>query len=113
MHLLNLAISGAGMLFIEGMAVLPEGRITPNDLGLWDDQSEAAFRPVMAAIRKYSNIPVTLQIAHAGRKGSSHLPWNGGAQSPISDGGWETPAPSARPHKAGEMPAAGALGATV
>src|SRR6516225_11982467 len=60
-HLGHLALSGAGILFIEATAVEPDGRITPGDLGLWDDATEAALRPVMAAIRQYSKIPVTMQ----------------------------------------------------
>lgn len=101
-HLSNLALSGAGMLCIEGTAVEPEGRITPSDLALWDDRTEAAFRPVLAAVRKYSKIAVTIQLAHAGRKGSSRVPWEGGAQILLSEGGWLTDAPSALAHKQGE-----------
>ena len=101
-HLGTLALSGASMLCIEGTAVEPGGRITPGDLGLWNDKTEAAFRPVLAAVRKYSNIAVTLQLAHAGRKGSSRVPWEGGKQIPLSDGGWLTDAPSAVEHKEGE-----------
>jgi NADPH2 dehydrogenase len=102
MHLLTLAVSGAGLLCVEGTAVEPIGRITPGDLGLWDDATEAAFKPILAAIRKYSNIAVAIQLAHAGRKGSSHVPWNGGALIASTDGGWQTVAPSAIPHKEGE-----------
>ncbi|MEJ1976975.1 MAG: hypothetical protein WDN49_13570 [Acetobacteraceae bacterium] len=101
-HLCTLALSGAGMLCIEGTAVEPEGRITPGDLGLWDDRTEAAFQPVLAAMRKYSNIAVAIQLGHAGRKSSSHVPWKSGAQIPLSDGGWLTDAPSALAHKQGE-----------
>jgi 2,4-dienoyl-CoA reductase-like NADH-dependent reductase (Old Yellow Enzyme family) len=103
-HLGQLAVSGAGMLCIESTAVEPAGRITPGDLGLWDDDTEAALRIVFAAIRKYSKIAVTLQLAHAGRKASSYEPWNGGQLIPLSDGGWETYAPSAVAHKEGETP---------
>ncbi|KND61485.1 NADH:flavin oxidoreductase, Old Yellow Enzyme family [Candidatus Burkholderia verschuerenii] len=103
-HLGSLALSGAGMLFIEATAVEPDGRITPADLGLWDDVTENALRPVMAAIRKYSKIPVTMQLAHAGRKASSHAPWDGGQLISVADGGWMTHAPSAVPHKPEETP---------
>jgi 2,4-dienoyl-CoA reductase-like NADH-dependent reductase (Old Yellow Enzyme family) len=102
MHIGTLAISGAGMVCIEATAVEPDGRITPGDLGLWDDATEAAFRPVLAAVRKYSKIAVTIQLAHAGRKGSSRVPWEGGQQIPLSDGGWLTCAPSALEHSEGE-----------
>jgi NADPH2 dehydrogenase len=101
-HLSNLALSGAGMLCIEGTAVEPEGRITPGCLGLWDDRTEAALRPVLAAVCEHSKIAVTIQLAQAGRKGSSRVPWEGGAQIPLSEGGWLTDAPSALSHKAGE-----------
>jgi 2,4-dienoyl-CoA reductase-like NADH-dependent reductase (Old Yellow Enzyme family) len=102
MHIGTLAISGAGMLCIEATAVEPDGRITPGDLGLWDDATEAAFRPVLAAVRKYSKIAVTIQLSHAGRKGSSRVPWEGGQQIPLSVGGWLTDAPSALEHSEGE-----------
>jgi 2,4-dienoyl-CoA reductase-like NADH-dependent reductase (Old Yellow Enzyme family) len=101
-HLGSLAVSGAGMLCTEGTAVEPAGRITPGDLGLWDDKTETAFRPVLSAIRQYSRVPVTIQLAHAGRKGSSAAPWEGGEQISSSEGGWQTDAPSAMEHKAGE-----------
>lgn len=104
-HLGSLALSGAGMLFIEATAVEPDDRITPADLGLWNDATENALRPVMAAIRKYSNIPVTMQLAHAGRKASSHTPWDGGQLISVADGGWVTHAlPSPIPHKPDETP---------
>ena len=103
-HLGHMALSGAGMLCIEATAVEPEGRITPGCLGLWDDGTEAALRPVMAAIRQYSKIPVAMQIAHAGRKASSHLPWDGGQLIPPSQGGWVPFAPSAVEQKSGEAP---------
>jgi 2,4-dienoyl-CoA reductase-like NADH-dependent reductase (Old Yellow Enzyme family) len=101
-HLGSLALSGAGMLFIEATAVEPDGRITASDLGLWDDATEAALKPVLAAIRQYSKIPVTMQLAHAGRKASSQLPWEGGQLIPLSQGGWAPWAPSAVAYKEGE-----------
>ncbi len=98
MHLGQLAISGAGALTIEAAAVLPEGRITDADVGLYDDASEAAIARVVAAIRQWSDIPVAIQLAHAGRKASTAKPWQGGAQiAPGAKGGWQTVAPSALP----------------
>src|SRR5258707_8518791 len=73
-HLGTLALSGAGMLCIEATSVEAIGRITPRDLGLYDDATEAALKPVLSAIRKHARIPVTMQLAHAGRKGSSREP---------------------------------------
>ena len=103
-HLGSLALSGAGMLMIEATAVEPDGRITPGDMGLYNDRTEAALRPVLAAIRKHSKIAVAIQLAHAGRKASCHVPWEGGEQLPLSNGGWRTHAPSALPQRPGEMP---------
>jgi 2,4-dienoyl-CoA reductase-like NADH-dependent reductase (Old Yellow Enzyme family) len=102
MHLGNLSLSGAGMLCIEATAVEPEGRITAGDLGLYDDATEAALRPILAAIRKHSKVAVTMQIAHAGRKASSELPWEGGQLISPEKGGWLPSAPSAVPQKEGE-----------
>ncbi|KAF1027469.1 MAG: NADPH dehydrogenase [Burkholderia plantarii] len=101
-HLGQLALSGAGMLCIEATAVEPDGRITPGDLGLWDDATEPALEPVIAAIRRHAPIRIAMQLGHAGRKASSHVPWDGGALIEVADGGWLPHAPSAVPHKDGE-----------
>jgi 2,4-dienoyl-CoA reductase-like NADH-dependent reductase (Old Yellow Enzyme family) len=103
-HLGSLALSGAGMLCIEATAVEADGRISPADLGLYDDATEAALQPVMAVIRKHSKIAVTMQLAHAGRKASTHVPWQGGLQIPVSEGGWATDSSSALPQRPGEVP---------
>ena len=103
MHLGHLALSGAGLMIIEASAVSPEGRITPADLGIYSDEDEAALARVLKAVRTYSPIKVAIQLAHAGRKASTHLPWEGGAQIPPGEpGGWQTLAPSPVPHAAGE-----------
>jgi len=102
-HLGHLALSGAGMLCLEATAVEAQGRITPGDLGLWNDATEAALVPVLAAIRQHAPIPVVVQLAHAGRKASSRAPWLGGQQIPESEGGWLGLAPSAVPIKDGEV----------
>ena len=104
MHLGNMAMSGASLLVIEATAVEPEGRITHGDLGLWDDETEAALKPALAAIRRHTKTAVALQLAHAGRKASSHLPWHGGQLLPVSEGGWRPFAPSAVAYKDGEAP---------
>lgn len=108
-HLGHLALSGAGMLCLEATAVEPEGRISPRDLGLYNDATEAALKPVLAFIREHSPIPVAVQLGHAGRKASVRAPFEGGALIPIEDGGWITHAPSALPFKDGER-APAALG---
>src|ERR1700687_4555201 len=101
-HINSLALSGAAMFCIEATHVEAIGRITPGCLGLWNDATEAALKPILASVRKRSKTAVAMQLAHAGRKGSSHVPWNGGQQIPLSEGGWLTEAPSAVPHKEGE-----------
>jgi len=101
-HLGHLALSGAGMLMLEATAVVPEGRISPNDLGLWSDAHAAALAPVVHSIRKHAPIKLAIQLGHAGRKASSAVPWEGGANIAPGEGGWQTVAPSAVPHAAGE-----------
>lgn len=97
MHYGNLSHSGAGLLILEATAVLPEGRISPADLGLWSDVTGNALRRVLAGIRRYSRMPLAIQLAHAGRKASNRVPWAGSGQLPASEGGWQTVAPSALP----------------
>lgn len=104
-HLGDLALSGAGMLTVEATAVLPEGRITHADIGLYSDACEAAFARTLESVRRWSEMPVAIQLAHAGRKASSDLPWQGGGQIAPGDArGWQTVAPSALPFAAGDNP---------
>lgn len=110
MHLGSMALSGAGLVCIEATAVEPDGRITAGDLGLYDDATEAALASVLAAVRRTSKAAIAMQIAHAGRKASSAVPWAGGQFIALDKGGWLADAPSAVPHKAGE-PAPRALDA--
>lgn len=101
-HLGHLALSGAGLMILEATAVSPEGRISPFDLGLYSDDDEAALSRVLAAIREFSPIALAVQLSHAGRKGSTRPPWEGGAQIAPSDPmGWRTLAPSAVAHAEG------------
>ena len=102
MHLGQLAISGAGLLIIEATAVEAIGRITPGCLGLYCDANEAALAQVLAGVRRYSSVPIAIQLAHAGRKGSSEVPWRGGSLIAPQDGGWRPVAPSALAHAQGE-----------
>ena len=100
-HLGQLALASAGMLMLEATAVEPDGRITPGCLGLWDDATEAALAGVVGTLRGLNpraHVPLALQLGHAGRKGSSRRPWDGGQQIPVAEGGWRTVAPSAVPH---------------
>ncbi|MFT9089267.1 MAG: NADH:flavin oxidoreductase/NADH oxidase, partial [Acetobacter okinawensis] len=73
-HYASLARGGAGLVTLEATAVSPEGRITPNCLGLWNDTQAQAFAPIVASIRKTGATP-GIQIAHAGRKASANIPW--------------------------------------
>lgn len=103
-HLGGLALSGAGLLIIEATAVSPEGRISPDDLGLWSEANEAALKKVLDSVRRYSPIPVAIQLAHAGRKASTQAPWDGGKFIQQEQGGWLTLAPSALPYDAHDTP---------
>jgi NADH:flavin oxidoreductases, Old Yellow Enzyme family len=95
-HLGHLALSGAGLLTIEATAVRPQGRITYRDVGLYSDACEAAMRRTIESIRRWSDMPIAIQLAHAGRKASTDVPWRGGAQFPPDHPhGWRTEAPSA------------------
>lgn len=94
-HLGQLAFSGAGLLILEATAVEPAGRISPGDLGLWDDETENALRAVVEDIRAWSPIRLGIQLGHAGRKASCAAPWQGGHQLALNQGGWQTVAPSA------------------
>jgi len=101
-HLGQLAQSGAGLLILEATAVSPTARISPHDLGLYSDANEAGLARVLSAVRAQSPMPIAMQIAHAGRKASVHVPWEGGAQiGPGQPGGWKTEAPSALPFSPG------------
>ena len=98
MHWGNLFNSGAAMFTIEATAVLPEGRITPACLGLWDDRTEARLADNLQRARKLApTTTVCIQLAHAGRKASSAVPWQGGQLLDAAHGGWQTYGPSALP----------------
>ncbi|OLP46687.1 NADH:flavin oxidoreductase/NADH oxidase [Rhizobium oryziradicis] len=100
MHLGTLAASGAGILTLEATAVSPEGRISYADVGLYSDACEAAMNKTLDAIRTWSDMPIAIQLGHAGRKASSQVPWKGGAQIPPGSAqSWQTVAPSAVPFK--------------
>ena len=105
-HLGQLALSGAGLLIIEATAVEAIGRITPGCLGLYSDACEQALGQVLASLRRHSTMPVAIQLAHAGRKASSEVPWCGGALIAPEHGGWLPAAPSALPHAEHEAPPA-------
>ena len=94
-HLAQFAAGGAGLVIAEATAVSPEARISPDDVGLWNDAQVEAWTPIVAAIRARGAVP-GVQLGHAGRKASTTSPLTGGRGSvPTEDGGWETVAPSA------------------
>lgn len=106
-HWGTLAGSGAALLLIEATAVAPEGRITYGDLGLYSDANERALGAALDGVRACSDMPIGIQLGHAGRKASCEVPWRGGHQiAPTDIGGWQTVAPSAVPvHERDHAPA--------
>jgi 2,4-dienoyl-CoA reductase-like NADH-dependent reductase (Old Yellow Enzyme family) len=94
-HLGQLSLGGAALLFVEATGVEAIGRITPGCLGLYSDANERALGHVVAAVRKYSPVALGIQLAHAGRKASSEVPWRGGQLIPLDRGGWQPVGPSA------------------
>jgi 2,4-dienoyl-CoA reductase-like NADH-dependent reductase (Old Yellow Enzyme family) len=94
-HLGHLALSGAGLLILEATAVELAGRISPGCLGLASDANEAALARVLASVRRWSAMPLAIQLGHAGRKASTRLPWQGGGPLTAEEGAWPTVAPSA------------------
>ena len=105
MHWGNLLNSGAALFTIEATAVVPEGRITPDCLGLWDDATGAALADTLQRARKLApHTAVCIQLAHAGRKASSALPWAGAQLLAPEQGGWEAMGPSAVGYRPTEQP---------
>lgn len=87
-HLSSRAVGGAALVFVEATAVSPEGRISPDDLGLWEDVHGVAFERVVRFV-KGEGAAFGVQLAHAGRKASSKRPWDGFGSVPPEEGGWE------------------------
>ncbi len=92
-HLGSRAVGGAGIVFTEATAVSPEGRISPDDLGIWNEEQVNAFKKITLFIKTQNSIP-GIQLAHAGRKASTFSPWKGSGKVSIENGGWQTLAPS-------------------
>ena len=93
-HLGSRAVGGAGLIFTEAIAVSPEGRITPDDLGIWKDEHIEFLKRITIFLEAHGAVP-GIQLAHAGRKASHSSPWKGGRALQKEEGGWETLAPSA------------------
>ena len=92
-HLGSYAVGGAGLILTEATAVSPEGRISPDDAGIWNDEQANAYKRITAFIKSQNSIP-GIQLAHAGRKASTYSPWKGTGEVKIENGGWLTLAPS-------------------
>jgi 2,4-dienoyl-CoA reductase-like NADH-dependent reductase (Old Yellow Enzyme family) len=101
-HLGSFARGGAGLVIAEATAVTPEGRISPADAGLWNDEQAAAYERITAFVAGQGGAS-GIQLAHAGRKGSTRPPWEGRGHVEPDDGGWQTVAPSPIPY--GDLPA--------
>ena len=97
-HLGQLAMSGAGLLILEAAAVEERGRITPGCLGIYSDANEAALAPVLAFCRRHGSAKLGIQLAHAGRKASTHRPWEGRDPLGTDEGAWQTVSSSDLPH---------------
>jgi 2,4-dienoyl-CoA reductase-like NADH-dependent reductase (Old Yellow Enzyme family) len=95
-HLGSRAVGGAALVAVEATAVSPEGRISPGDSGIWSDAHARAFQPVASFIKSQGAVP-GIQLAHAGRKASTDVPWRGGKPLGKAEGAWETIAPSPVP----------------
>lgn len=93
-HLAARAIGGFGLLHTEATAVAPEGRISAQDAGIWNDEQAQAWRAVVEAVHA-QGAAIGIQLAHAGRKASVRQPWRGGESLSADEGAWQTVAPSA------------------
>lgn len=92
-HLGSRAVGGTGLVMVEATAVTPEGRITPGDLGFWDDDQIEPYARIARFLKSQGAVPA-IQLAHAGRKASCHAPWEGGAPLAPHEGAWQTLGPS-------------------
>jgi 2,4-dienoyl-CoA reductase-like NADH-dependent reductase (Old Yellow Enzyme family) len=95
-HLASRAVGGAGLVFTEAAAVTADGRISPEDLGIWDDVHGAALERTVRFI-KLQGSAAGMQLAHSGRKGSTYRPWSGTGAIPESEGGWQPVGPTSEP----------------
>lgn len=102
-HLGSRAAGGAGLIIMEATAVVPEGRISQGDLGLWSDEHIDGLKSVVNFIHQEGSV-AGIQLAHAGRKASCAVPWMGGKQLDLNQGGWQTYGPSDIPFLEGVRP---------
>ncbi|MGA3204270.1 MAG: NADH:flavin oxidoreductase/NADH oxidase [Bryobacteraceae bacterium] len=100
-HLGSRAVGGAGLIFVEATAVTAEGRITPGDMGIWDDRHIEPLARIASFIHRMGAV-AGIQLAHAGRKASCLVPWEGGGRLKPGEGGWGVVAPSEIPFREGD-----------
>lgn len=96
-HLGSFAIGGAALILVEATGISPEARISPSDLGLWKDEQIEKLAQINAFVKQQGAIP-GIQLAHAGRKASTMVPWEGHDEVTLENGGWQTVAPTATPY---------------
>jgi 2,4-dienoyl-CoA reductase-like NADH-dependent reductase (Old Yellow Enzyme family) len=99
-HLGSRAVGGAGLVIVEATAVTPAGRISPEDLGIWSDAHVAPLERIVRFVREQGSA-AGVQIAHAGRKGSTYRPWSGRGAVPLEQGGWQPVGPTHEPFDRG------------
>ncbi|MFD6422750.1 NADH:flavin oxidoreductase/NADH oxidase [Streptomyces sp. NPDC060198] len=92
-HYASRAVGGVGLILVEATGVSPEGRISPADLGIWNDRQVEAFRKITSFLAGQGTVS-GIQLAHAGRKASTDAPWRGGGALSEADGGWQPLGPS-------------------
>src|SRR3546814_7089552 len=92
-HLGSRAVGGAGLVMVEAASVAPDARISDKDIGIWNSAQVDQFRQITEFVKSQGAAPA-IQLAHAGRKGSTHVPWLGRNAVPVHEGGWSTMGPS-------------------
>jgi 2,4-dienoyl-CoA reductase-like NADH-dependent reductase (Old Yellow Enzyme family) len=102
-HLGSRAVGGAGLIFVEATAVTAEGRITPGDMGIWNDRHIEPLARIASFIHRAGGV-AGIQLAHAGRKASCRAPWGGGGRLTLEKGGWEVVGPSEIPFRESDPP---------
>ena len=107
-HLGSRAVGGAGLVLTEATAVLPEGRISPQDLGIWKDEHVDPLKRIVSFIHEQGSV-AGMQLAHAGRKASTQRPWEGDGVVPETEGGWQNVMAPSAIHFADNYPAPQAL----
>ncbi|HMG82160.1 MAG TPA: NADPH dehydrogenase NamA [Ferruginibacter sp.] len=103
-HLGSRAVGGAGLVIMEATAISTEGRITPGDMGIWKDEHITNLKRITTFIHQHDAV-AGIQLAHAGRKASNHVPWEGGKELSVAEGAWKVVSASAIPfHEGAELP---------